>query len=139
MAFASLSLLFPTEGPDGVSEELGALEAGALEHPEGQQHETPQVSHQQRQQRGHRGQQRVCGHLPDFLQLSPSVAPSCGPCCWLGVHPRWERPSQGQGWGGTQAHTHTHPLLSLLQTSQTGKWAVPPGTVDTCSPRRTAC
>ena len=117
---------FPMEGPDGVSEELGALASRALAHAEGQQHEAPQVSHQQPEQRGHRGEQHVRSYPPGLLQLNLQHPPTCGPAAGgLGSHPRLGRPS----WGpGKEGHTHTYIPASPPPTHQTGKWAVPPGT-----------
>lgn len=67
---------FPTEGPAGVPEEVGALAARAPAHAEGQQHEAPAGAHQQPEQRGHSGEQRVLRHLPGLLQLSLRHPPS---------------------------------------------------------------
>lgn len=113
------------EGPDGISEELGTLAAQALAHPEGQQHETPQVPQQQPEQRGHGGQQRLRSHLPGLLQLSAQHLPSLWSRCWLAGRPRSESPCWG--WGREGRTLASIPAF-LSQTHQTGKRAVPPGT-----------
>ena len=135
---------FPTEGPDGVSEELGALAAGAPAHPEGQQHEAFQVSHQQPELRGHGGQQCVLSILPGLLQLRLWHLPSSWSRCWLGSHRRWERPSRGWGqWGGVGSDTGAHAnfptsLLSPPTPIRRANGQCLLGTVDTFSPRRSS-
>lgn len=111
------------EGPDGVSEELGALAARALACAERQQHEAPEVPHQQPEQRGHGGQQCVRGQLPGLLQLRPQHPLPVVPlrAGWLSKvgEALW-------GWAGRDALAYIPAFPS--QTHQTGKWAVPPGT-----------
>lgn len=119
---------FPTEGPDGVPEELGALAARALAHPEGQQHEAPQVSQQQPEQWGHGGEQRVRSHLPGLLQLRLSTRPPRAlPAGRVAV----------PGGEGRDTRTRTPPPALPHPIRQANRQCLP-GPADTFSPRRSS-